>query len=145
MPDSDYVAILALLVSIVAAFFTNFMYRRELKNQGYQLAMSMFIDVDKVFIEYPDARPYFYDGSNPAAVEDLTMQNRVIAIAEMMLDICELVTDTRLGLKRGDEDSWNDWVLGCLASSPAMLTHLTENPDWHPRTSRLYRTHVAAC
>lgn len=142
MPSTDPIAFLALIVSIIAAFFTHFMYRKEIKNQGYQLAMGMFIEVDRVFIEYPQTRRYFYDGVSVPDGLDPAEEQRIMAVSEMMLDICELVTDTRLGLKAGDEESWRNYVTGCLQASPTMVEHLTDHPDWHPRTYRLYLSRV---
>ncbi|SHE25577.1 hypothetical protein [Actinomyces glycerinitolerans] len=144
MSGTDVIAVAALLVSIVSAVFSQRLYTREVKSQGYQMAMTMFHELDRVFIDHPYARPYFYNGERWEEEKSGDRYFRLESIAEMYLDVSEVVLDTKLGLMADDEPSWRAFIVDCLAASPITVEHLTSAPEWHPRTYKLWRQELSS-
>lgn len=138
------VAAAALIVSAIAAWYSQRQQRRQTEIEGrsldvttYQGASALALELDRVFIEYPMLRPYFYDGvavpaTGSGSGEQETLRNRVLAVAEFAVDTMECIWDHRDTYNDEDRPAWERWICDALSGSPACCELADENPDWYP-------------
>ena len=134
MDTSTVVAVAALLVSLGSAVYAYRHGRRTLKVTTYHGATDLTLQLDQVFIEHPELRPFFYEGRplpDPGSEGD-TLRHRVLAAAEYALDIFECIWDHRDTYDDKDKESWRAWIGDMLASSPTCSDLYTTNRDWYP-------------
>lgn len=139
MDVSDFVAVLALIVSMAATAYSYRLGRRDLQVTTYQGATDLTLQMDRLFIEYPMLRPYFYGGEAVPAADggDPDLRNRVLAAAEFVLDIVECIWDHRHSYAKDDREAWKKWIHDVFASSPACCELYSENVDWYPALQNL--------
>lgn len=89
MSVSDALAGVAIVISLLSAVYSYRLSRRTHDISIYYGVIGMFRELDKTFVEYPDIRPYFYEGK-PADADDPNLQ-RVRAVAELVLDAFEWI------------------------------------------------------
>jgi hypothetical protein len=99
---------------------------RMLHATANQYASDLVIRAGRVLIEYPDLRPYFFDGKRPAA----NHRNQVEAVALSQLDVMEAIWDHRSEFADRDREAWREWMHASLQSSPT--TQKWCLPDWYP-------------
>jgi hypothetical protein len=91
---------------------------------------SGILDLDKIFLEKPELRPYFYEGVviEPTAVN----YDKVLSIAEYKLDLFDLFWQHSDHLReRQDWVAWKNWISESFAKSPIMCTHLNTIQDMY--------------
>lgn len=111
----------------------------DLKLMGY--AMS----VDRLFVEFPELRPYFYADHELPREEPL--RSKVIAAAELIVDLADSVTNMiRHGqLDQSDQKAWAA-ALASYGCSPAVKLIVTEYEGkgaWREATFDLLRGRIA--
>ena len=139
MESSDVLALLAIAVSLISAVYGFRLSRRAHYVSTYTGVISLFRELDRTFIEYPDLRPYFYDGK-PVGVDDPN-HNRVQAAAELVLDTFEWIWYRQENLNAEDEKGWQTYIAETYFSSPALQQHYTRYPSWYPGIARLIADH----
>jgi len=90
--------------------------------------------ITRIFIQYPDMRPYFYKGQ--AIDESHADYARAEAIAELFLDTLFAIADQA---ERGGElrpgqrvgTNWKAYVRDSFAQSPILVKFLTERQSWY--------------
>jgi len=134
MSASDIVAVVALVASIASAIYAYRQGRRTLKVTTYQGATDLTLQLDQVFIEYPQLRPFFYEGrpTPDANSGDDDLRHRVLATAEYALDIFECIWDHRDTYDQADRESWKVWICDMIAQSPACSALYVAERDWYP-------------
>jgi hypothetical protein len=60
--------------------------QRVIDSTAFQGISTVWIDIDKFFVEHPELRPYFYHGQDLAPEADQRTAWQVEAAAEMLLD-----------------------------------------------------------
>lgn len=143
MHGSDIISIVALALSIAAAVFSTYVAYSANRQSDiiatYNSLTSLVLEIDKIFIEYPDLRPYFYNNTPLPADMQEQDRNRTLAIAELYLDILECIWDRQPEFSKEDEASWRDWILDAFSTSPILSSHYSENRSWYPTLMRLHR------
>lgn len=91
-------------------------------------------EMDRLFIEHPNLRSYFYDG------KDIDQKDKdydlVIAIAEHQLDYFD-ATWTQLGYipddedKKEDRETWKRYFFDSFANSPILCRRINMNRSWY--------------
>ena len=89
MNHSIIISILALIFSAASTVYSYRLSRHNHDVSTYYGVIHLFRDIDKVMIEYPEVRPYFYQGK--AIVPGDPNGPRVEATAELVLDVFEWV------------------------------------------------------
>ncbi|MEU4568282.1 hypothetical protein [Micromonospora sp. NPDC023956] len=135
MKPSDYLAVAALAASLLSAIYTYRLSRQSHHVSTYYGAIGLFRELDKTFVEYPEMRPYFYEGK-PVAVDDPNRQ-RVKAMAEMVLDAFEWIWLRRRSLNAEGEWGWRAYIIDTFSSSPALQQHYARSDSWYPGITRL--------
>jgi hypothetical protein len=136
MSKSDYFALAAVLISLVSAGIAWLIGRRTLRITTYRSATDLMLEVDRIFVDYPQLRRYFHDQEIcPQSHPDY---NLVQAVAELELDVLECIWDSRKSYTKADRISWTNYILGAL-KSPA-VKDMYDDPDnkgWYPTLDRL--------
>jgi hypothetical protein len=107
---------------------------------AYHGASDRALQMDQVFIAHPLIRPYFYDGV-PVPDDDgdnAELRNRVLAVAEFVVDILEDCWDNEDCYAGEDRDAWMHWIYEVFESSPAASTLYAENVEWYPKLTKLF-------
>ncbi len=120
-----------ILGTAVSALFT----WRSTWSSYNEAANKSAIDVDHLFIRYPELRPFFYDGK-PLTNENLPDYSRAMAAREFVADSLEAICDNREVYNREDWESWLDYVEGMLKTSPTLYELMNaKGEDWYPSMS----------
>lgn len=135
MSVSDALAGVAIVISLLSAVYSYRLSRRTHDISIYYGVIGMFRELDKTFVEYPDIRPYFYEGK-PADADDPNLQ-RVRAVAELVLDAFEWIWHRKEELNTEDETGWMNYIADTFFSSPALQQHYASFAHWYPGITRL--------
>jgi hypothetical protein len=130
---TELIAALALIASVVSLFVSWRTGRHSARITTYRSATDLTLDIDRIFVEHPDLRKYFYDAVDVTG-ENAEVQSRVNAIAELMLDCFECIWDIRATYSAVDRGAWGQYVLDMLKTAPAMkqMFELRIEQDWYP-------------
>lgn len=123
---------IALLVSVTGLLTS----RLALRRSSYRTATDYALDADRMFLDNPTLRDYFYEGKPPPE-EPAEERARVMAAAEFYLDVFEAIWDHRGEFSRTDRAAWREWVHDLFESSPAMQTVYLHDPDWYPSVTSI--------
>jgi hypothetical protein len=124
--NTDINAILALVVSIIAlglALFEGIMQQRSYREQVYQGFANSWFELDKIFIEYPELRKYFYDGAS--LDKDNPDYNQVISIAELFDDAFTYSREQARVIPQPLEKTYINYR-DKIEQSPAFLAYLEQ-------------------
>lgn len=82
--------------------------------------MECIMEVDRVFIEWPGMREFFFEGS-PTPLENPD-RARVLAVADLLMDVADSVASARRHGHMLDEDyeAWKGALRNYFSNSPAM-------------------------
>ncbi|MEX5635038.1 hypothetical protein [Parafrankia sp. FMc2] len=144
MEFSNVVALVALILSIGATALSVSDARRNRTVTTYNSTTDLALQVDRVFIEYPQWRPHFYENEPVPADAAHQDRNQVLAITEFCLDIMECIWDRKLEYSKKDLNSWRAWILDLFNSSPAMRSYFVENSTWYPTLMGLHEEERSA-
>jgi hypothetical protein len=89
------------------------------------------IQLDQVFIEKPDLRPYFYDGK-PIAKDD-AKYDQVVATAELMMDVFDQIAGDSKDFPEyyDDPGAWDRWMVEMFKSSPILRWFCDKYSHWY--------------
>ena len=110
--------------------------KASMKSSMYEIMNVQTLEIDKIFLERPHLRPYFYDSKDPSKIRDEKTLHEVMIVAEYQLDFFDLVM-TQLDYIPTDEDSqedkanWKKYFEDSFAKSPALCKRIGDNPDWY--------------
>lgn len=111
----------------------------NMKASMYATMTAQTLEMNKIFLQHPDLRPYFYDKKDLSEVPDKDIHHthhRIMIVAEYQLDYFDLLM-TQLDYIPTDEDSeedkanWNKYFADSFANSPALCKRISLNPDWY--------------
>lgn len=111
---------------------------RQLENSAFQTINEQMLEQDKIFIENPEIRPYFYDGVSFSDEDrkNTKLVNQVKAVADSRLDFYDLLwtqSDYIEELRVGGP-GWQAWACFMRHSfdrSPALRERLVEVERWY--------------
>ncbi len=146
--------VIILAGSILFTGVQSFLQRSALQAQERALAAQVVQAIDlqmgeitKVFLTYPELRPYFDDGMSAAnATGDL--KARIDTVAEMYLDFIELFDNEHVkSLPNMHEDgeyakTWRRYFTDLFSRSPALCQRYLVTKDWY--TERVFTQHTKA-
>lgn len=130
-----FVAVFAML----ATLWQGVLLRRQVRHgenvsrsQLYQEIAQQFIQLDRIFVENPHLRPYFYrDQQQPSTGRD---REQVIAAAELMADLAESCVATADVLGARQAGDWDQYFRHVFARSPALREYWTEYGYLYPQS-----------
>lgn len=120
---------------------------RAMRDQSEFLSIQIFSDnvleLDRVFIDRPEMRPYFYEGRD---IEELDGEgrNRALAIAEFKLDVLGSISGVGSEYKMMHMQEVRRYIVRSFADSPVLCRYLRENHDvFGPELVRIMEDIVA--
>jgi hypothetical protein len=138
---------ISLVISLLGALSLIFIYvqTRLISQQSAQTTKNMqasmyatiatqTLEMDRLFIEKPELRPYFYRRVEIA--ENDKNYDLVMAIAEYQLDYFD-ATRTQLGYipddadKAEDRETWNRYFADSFSKSPILCKRINMNRNWY--------------
>lgn len=108
----------------------------NMKASMYATMNIQTLEMDKIFLERPYLRPYFYENQDLSKIRDEKTRNEVMIVAEYQLDYFDLVM-TQLDYiptdkdSAGDQASWIKYFIDSFAKSPALCKRVGDHPDWY--------------
>ena len=128
---------LTLAISVISTTSLAFIWYQvkqtsaSLQASAYATIGNYTMDLDKIFLEHPELRPYFYEGQ-PITKDDKNYHT-VMAIAEFQLDFFD-ATMTQLeirpresGVEMAEEKkTWDNYFADSFKNSPALCQRFRE-------------------
>jgi hypothetical protein len=134
---ADWAAVVVALVALVLSLLGIFQGRRSLRTTTYRSATDLVLEADRMFLNSPHLRQYFYDDAE--CTESSPHYIEMMAAAEFYLDVVECIWDHRDEFKRRDVDAWREWIHDVLEGAPAMRGVYLSAPRWYPTLTDLLR------
>jgi hypothetical protein len=134
---ADYLSIFALLVSFASLAISIYFAKRGNENSAYDRATDLFLEIDRVFIEHPEVRLYFYGNQDLQPGDPIAP--KVEAVAELILDVFEWIWRRQRELSLKDQEGWRRYILERLDSSTALCDYYKKNSEWYPIVERILR------
>ena len=101
----------------------------SIRVQVYQGISSDMLEIDRVFIEHPELRPYFYESIELS--QDSPLYKMALSIAEMKLDFYDTVLHQMPHFLQPLASNWKDGIRYAFALSPVMKTVLDTHKTWY--------------
>ncbi len=143
MQLSDYLALLALVFSVISGVLALRNSHDNTRYTAYDRATDLFLEIDRAFLNCPEIRVHFYD--NVAVTDDPVLRGKVHAQAELMLDAFDWILRRRRRVSKFDMGGWQAYMLDSLASSQVLLEYHHSRPHWHPYVDSLLRERGLGC
>ncbi|HKQ46410.1 MAG TPA: hypothetical protein VJS47_13555 [Rhizomicrobium sp.] len=134
---SLFVSITSLMLTVAGLVFVYFQImnvkeqivglRNSLDMQSYSAINTQMSEIDKVFIDQPTLRPYFYK-KQPWPDSDEMLRNKLTSVAERKLDFIDFwFTSARhLSLDEYDMVSWRNYFIDSFRNSRILCDVLTD-------------------
>jgi hypothetical protein len=105
----------------------------SLEKTVYETASGRGFALDKIFIDNPELRPYFYSGKDIG--EDDPCFDKVVAVADFILDFMDyIVLQPQHFAQIFSPKSWEPWMKDMFANSPVLCGRLQEvEGRWHSK------------
>ena len=126
-----YLNLLVAVIGFFALVITVNSNTSSLRANVQNNVLSHVSGLDKLFLEKPYLRAYFYDGKEPDP-QDPGYQE-VIAAAEWFTDVLDIagVQNERFRDEWEDPEAWDNWTIDMLKHSPVMRKFLEEHSRWY--------------
>ncbi|MES2905741.1 MAG: hypothetical protein V4691_01720 [Pseudomonadota bacterium] len=135
--------IVVTVIGLIAIYATLSVSNKQMEQSIKQTKLTLHdktlgyaLELDRIFIENPDLRPYFYE--NRDITEKDPKFRRVLSIAEMHLDTFTFALKARSDypIDHPFPAETEAWIHDVVKSSPIMQRYLQERKDWY---SNLYK------
>lgn len=116
------------------------------RSQLFDATSARMLDLSNRFVEFPELRPYFYEGMDPEEADE-PLRSRVYALAEMHLDFfdTELLRKRQFRHSLRGLPSLDPWITDSLSSSPAMCHLLVQDASRQDRWyNEIHQRHFSA-
>jgi len=141
------IEVVTIAIAIAALIFTGVQTFNSTKATNAQIWQGLTqesLEIAKIMVDHPEIRPYFYEGINI----DRNNQdyNRVMAVAEMYLDLLESFHDDYvrgIGGMEEDGDDWSYWQAyfrDMFRTSPVITKMSIEKQNWYSTDFSEYRS-----
>ena len=127
------------LVGLSINFYQSGKVAKSIAANILHTAANQTITLDRLFVERPELRPYFYDCKPLDDKDEKSAQ--VHAAAELMLDVFDVVADQSKNFAEYYErpEAWDNWITDMFATSPVLRSKLQQSSDWYDyKLQRLY-------
>ena len=140
----DVLWVAAIFVSLLALVNSYIVSARSQGAATLSTSTQLTLEVDKVFIDHPDIRPYFYENL-PCPTRGSANHNLVLATGEFLLDSLECIWDHNINNKNQiDRRAWESYIRDVYASCPVARDlykkyegDIPEEDGWYPALRKL--------
>jgi hypothetical protein len=120
----------AILAATMVVFLLQARYMtRSTRSTVYQTVADQMMSIDRLFVEHPELRQYFYgNGLPPAEVLD---RERVAAATELLVDFMDNVTKQARQIPEYLSGTWEKYFRTIASTSPSLRAFWSEHRDWY--------------
>lgn len=102
----------------------------SLRSNAYGVIAEQVFEVDRIFVENPGLRPYFYSGQDIS--EDDPNYNKVVAVAEYLLDYFEsALLQLDLFPQVWPRSVWEAYTVDSFMNSPILRRYWRSRQGWY--------------
>jgi hypothetical protein len=122
---------IASLTSVMIVLNQSIDLRRTVQRDTYQKAYQTVFDLDRLFLDHPELKPYFYSGQTLDAKTDPVLRARVESTAEWISDFFDnLFYNVKLGPNE-DWSAWESYIEETFRRSPALRDYVQAHRGWY--------------
>ncbi len=133
MNSTELVAIVAAIVSALAALSAWVSNKRAREINANGQIGSILIELNQIFVNQPELRPYFLEGGKlPKGQEQ-----KAKAQASMYLNILETVWSMENILDNHERASWTKYIRHQIRSVPIVNDLYELQQEWYPHLNRM--------
>jgi hypothetical protein len=118
------------LLTLIALLYQSMSLTKSLKTQSYQHIIDSQTSVDKIFLEYPELRPFLYENVD-LPDPDTELGRRARVIIDVALNVIDSTYQQRDLIPNEMLDSWLHYA-SQVTNNKGVRQFLIENPDWYP-------------
>ncbi len=123
----ELIAIIISAISFLAVVYQNVNLKITLGNQIYESFVANSLEIDRLLIEYPEARKYIYYG---APVDDTTPDiDRIMSIMEFVIDAMENIEVYKKYIPKNRREGWLKFV-DDMKATPLYSYYLEKHGGW---------------
>jgi hypothetical protein len=126
----NVVTITLSFLTLIALLYQSMSLTKSLKTQSYQHIITSQTSVDRLFLEYPELRPFLYENvdlPNP----DTELGRRARVVIDVALNVIDSTYQQRELIPDEMLNSWLHYA-SQVTNNKGVRQFLTENPDWYP-------------
>lgn len=135
--------LLSLIISaagFIAVIITLYLLTRQTRMSARELRENLLIplktqqlELDRLFVEHPHIRKYFYNGEN-ISEDKQDEYAQVAAVAEYILDhFAAVISHTTADGQPLISTIWREYMKDCFVKSPVLCATLERYDRWYPR------------
>lgn len=132
MNNSDILSIVALLISLCTLFIEYLSVKQSKDMTLYQKVTQSFLDINQMFLQFPELRPFFYDRVEQTGLESEELQQRLLMASEILLDHFEWILHDIKFSNLVDQESWLAYIYDTYQNSPTLISYHQQHISWHP-------------
>ncbi len=110
--------------------------RRTVLTNATEIISSFTLEVNKVFVDHPELRPYFHSGQDIS--DDHPEHNRALAVAELLLDYCDTIIEQKGRLPEiwpTEEATYaHRYTVDMFKQSPILCRFVETHSSWYSDT-----------
>jgi hypothetical protein len=122
---------IATIASVVLVANQTTDLRRSVQRDTYQKAYETVYDLDRLFLDHPEIKGYFYGDRALDAATDAATRARVESTAEWISDFFD---NLYFNIKLGPDEDWSAWesyIDETFKRSPALRDYVAKHRDWY--------------
>ncbi|MGD9879994.1 MAG: hypothetical protein AB7F22_16900 [Reyranella sp.] len=126
------VTVPGLVIGLVGAAFVYFQFldlRKNLDSQAYGIISQELGELNRLFVEHPEMRPYFY--AREPLPDDELKRNRILAVADVYLDFIDNYYSqaSHLDWSHYNRGGWDAFIRGSFERSWVLCYALCKDQD----------------
>ena len=126
------VTVPGLVIGLVGVAFVYFQFhdlRKSLDSQAYGIISQELAELNRLFVEHPEMRPYFY--AREPLPDDELKRNRVLAVADVYLDFIDNYYSqaSHLDWSHYNRGGWDAFIKGSFERSRVLCYALCKDQD----------------
>jgi hypothetical protein len=107
---------------------------RTIESASIQGAYVVWVGIDQFFVQHPELRPFFYRAKPMDNSLDETLQRKVEAAAEMILDCMANVFHQFPNLGPEEREAYGNFLKDRYQTQPAFRQFVDEYERWYPNS-----------
>lgn len=128
--------LIVVVVSVIVLFRQTGLMVKQTRASVYQSIAGQMIEIDRVFLEHPSLKPYFYEGK-PLPPVGTSDYYQVMSIAEMLIDFIDSVMTQAPNMPDYPWSTWQAYFTDLLQASPALQFYWQRYRKWYPQAIRI--------
>lgn len=133
MTVGNWISIGAAVISASAAGIAWYMARRTRSLSTYFQTNSSLVQLNQIFIDYPDLRSYFIEGGKLPK----NQAQKAKAIGSLILNTLEAVASQEIAMGRNELDAWKGYIKHQIRSVKIINELYESQKQWYPHLTNI--------